>query len=60
MSNLFKHPLLPFGLIAAVGLHYVVPHPHHGVLGIIMHMGAGLIAIAAFILHIRNQRRPGP
>ena len=56
--KLFKHPLLPFGLIALIGLHYAIPHAHHGVSGIVVHMVAGMLAVLALILHIRNQLRP--
>ncbi len=57
MLNLLKHPLLPVSLTVVVGLLYLVPHPDSGALGILTHMAAGLIAVTAFILHIRNQRR---
>ena len=55
--NILKHPMLPFGLAGLIGLHYALPHPHHGVIGYLMHMGVGLLAIAATILGIRNRLR---
>ena len=56
--TIFKHPLLPFGLIALIGLHYAIPHAHQGVSGVVVHMAAGMLAVVALILHIRNQLRP--
>ena len=53
--NVLNHPWIPFALVGFVGLHYLIPHKHDGAFAIVLHMGAGVLCVMAFVLHIRNQ-----
>ena len=59
MKKLLQNPWLPFGLMGLIGLHYLIPHSHGKLSDTIVHLTAGLLAILALVLHIRNQQRKG-